>query len=45
MNTLQFVRFYVPAIGVVSLLGAWLLTRLPGRAWVVGLTSTVVITA
>jgi len=45
MNTLQVVRFYVPAIGPISLLGAWLVTRIPGRALVVGLTSTAVITA
>jgi hypothetical protein len=45
LNTLQVVRFYVPAIGAISLLGAWLVTRIPGRAWVIGLTSTAVITA
>jgi hypothetical protein len=44
-NTLQTVRFYVPAIGAISLLGAWLLTRIPGRAWLAGLTSVVVVTA
>ena len=43
--TVQVVRFYVPAIGAIALLGAWLVTRIPGRAWVGGLTSTVVITA
>ena len=43
--TLQVVRFYVPAIGAISLLGAWLVTRIPGRAWLAGLTSTAVITA
>jgi hypothetical protein len=42
---LTVIRFYVPAIGAISLLGAWLVTRIPGRAWVVGLTSTAVITA
>jgi hypothetical protein len=42
---LQVVRFYVPAIGAISLLGAWLVTRIPGRAWVAGLTSIAVITA
>jgi hypothetical protein len=45
MVTLQVVRFYVPAIGAISLLAAWLVTRIPGRAWVAGLTSTAVITA
>jgi hypothetical protein len=43
--TLQLVRFYVPAIGAISLLGAWLVTRISGRAWVAGLTSAGVITA
>jgi hypothetical protein len=43
--TVQFVRFYVPAIGAISLLGAWLVTRIPGRAWRAGLISTVIITA
>jgi hypothetical protein len=43
--TVQFVRFYVPAIGAISLLGAWLVTRIPGRAWRAGLTSAAVITA
>jgi hypothetical protein len=42
--TVQVVRFYVPAIGAIALLGAWLVTRIPGRAWAVGLTSTAVIT-
>jgi hypothetical protein len=43
--TIQIVRFYVPAIGAISLLGAWLVTRIPGRAWFAGLTSTAVIAA
>lgn len=38
----QDVRFYVPAIGAISLLGAWLVTRLPGRAWRAGVTSAIV---
>jgi hypothetical protein len=37
------VRFYVPAIGAIALLGAWLVTRLPGRGWLAGLTSTAII--
>jgi hypothetical protein len=41
----QVVRFYVPALGAIALLGAWLVTRIPGRAWLAGLTSTIVITA
>jgi hypothetical protein len=36
------VRFYVPAIGAIALLGAWLVTRLPGRSWLRGLTSAAV---
>jgi hypothetical protein len=43
--TVQVVRFYVPAIGAISLLGAWLVTRIPGREWLAGLTSAAVITA
>jgi hypothetical protein len=43
--TVQVVRFYVPAIGAISLLGAWLVTRIPGPAWLAGLTAAAVITA
>src|SRR5881398_690984 len=43
--TVQVVRFYVPPIGAIALLGAWLVTRIPGRAWRAGLTSAAVITA
>jgi len=39
------VRFYLPAIGAIALLGAWLVTRLPARAWLRGLTSTALIAA
>jgi hypothetical protein len=35
----QDVRFYLPATGAVSLLGAWLVTRAPGHAWRAGLTA------
>jgi hypothetical protein len=38
------VRFYVPAIGPIALLAAWLLTRLRGRIWLKVLNSTAVIT-
>ncbi|HEX6655947.1 MAG TPA: hypothetical protein VF153_07030, partial [Candidatus Limnocylindria bacterium] len=31
--TVQVVRFYLPATGAIALLGAWLVTRIPGRAW------------
>jgi hypothetical protein len=44
-NTLQTVRFYVPALGPVSLLGAWLVTRIPGRAWRAGLAAAIGTTA
>ncbi|HZQ82099.1 MAG TPA: hypothetical protein VFB25_08995 [Gaiellaceae bacterium] len=37
------VRFYVPAIGLIALLGAWLVTRIPRSAWRRGLTSTVIV--
>ncbi len=33
LSNLQAVRFYLPALGSISLLGAWLVTRLPRRAW------------
>ncbi len=39
----QNVRLFLPAIGVVSLLAAWLITRIPGRAWRMGAASAVVI--
>jgi uncharacterized membrane protein YfcA len=42
-DTLQTVRFYVPAIGPMSLLGAWLVTRIPGRAWRAGVAAAVVV--
>jgi hypothetical protein len=45
MVTVQVVRFYVPALGAIALLGAWLVTRIRGRAWPAGLTSTAVIAA
>jgi hypothetical protein len=44
-DTLQVARFYVPAIGAIALLGAWLVTRIPGRAWLAGVTSVAVVTA
>jgi hypothetical protein len=43
--TVQVIRFYLPAIGAISLLGAWPVTRIPGRAWLAGLTSTAAIAA
>ena len=41
--TVQVVRFYLPALGSISLLGAWLVTRLPRNAWARGLASTVAV--
>jgi hypothetical protein len=43
--TVQVVRFYLPALGAIALLGAWLVTRIPGRAWRAGVASAAVITA
>jgi hypothetical protein len=43
--TVQVVRFYVPAIGAIALLGAWLVTRIPGRGWRASLLSAAAITA
>lgn len=45
MTTLQVVRFYVPALGPICLLGSWLVTRIPGRAWLAGVTAAAVVTA
>jgi hypothetical protein len=42
---IQVVRFYVPAVGAIALLGAWLVTRIPGRARVVGFTTAAVTVA
>ena len=39
------VRFYVPALGAIALLGAWPVTRLPGRTRLAGVTTTAAITA
>jgi len=44
-DTLQIVRFYVPAIGAISLLGAWLVVRVPGRASAAALASAAVVVA
>jgi hypothetical protein len=43
--TVQVVRFYVPALGAIALLGAWLVTRMPGPVWLAGLASAAVIAA
>ena len=44
-STLQAARFYVPAIGAISLLGSWLVTRLPRRASLATAISAVVVVA
>ena len=42
LSTLQAARFYVPALGAISLLGAWLLVRVPRRQPLVAITTFVV---
>ena len=44
-STLQAARFYLPAIGAISLLGSWLVTRLPRRAWLAAGVSAAVAVA
>ena len=43
LSTLQSVRFYVPALGPIALLAAWLVTRMPGRPTAAALTATAVV--
>jgi hypothetical protein len=45
LSTLQAARFYVPALGAISLLGAWLLVRVPRRQPFVAVTTLVVVAA
>jgi hypothetical protein len=45
LSTLQTARFYVPATGAISLLGAWLVTRLPRRPALTAVTSAAVLMA
>ncbi len=40
---LPLVRFYVPALGLISLLGAWLVTRLPRPGALTGVAVAVVV--
>jgi hypothetical protein len=42
LTTLQAARFYVPALGSISLLGAWLLVRVPRRPLLAAITTLVV---
>jgi hypothetical protein len=43
LTTLQSARFYVPAIGAIALLGAWLLVRVPRRSTLAAATSVAVV--
>jgi hypothetical protein len=43
LTTLQSARFYVPAIGAIALLGAWLLVRVPRRPALAAATSVAVV--
>ena len=45
LTTLQAVRFYVPAIGAMALLGAWLAVRVPRRASTAAVASAALVTA
>jgi hypothetical protein len=45
LSTLQTVRFYVPALGAISLLGAWLLVRVPRRQPLAAITAFVTVGA
>ena len=40
---IQDVRFYLPAIGIISLLAAWLVTRIASPAWRAAATSALVV--
>ena len=42
LSTLQAARFYVPVLGSISLLGAWLLVRVPRRQPPAAITTLVV---
>jgi len=43
LSTLQAARFYVPALGAISLLGAWLLVRVPRRQPFIAITVIAVV--
>jgi hypothetical protein len=45
LSTLQAVRFYVPSLGAISLLGAWLLVRVPFRPALAAATTFAVVAA
>jgi hypothetical protein len=45
LSTLQAARFYVPALGAISLLGAWLLARVPRKLPLVAIATFAVVAA
>jgi hypothetical protein len=45
LSTLQAARFYVPALGAISLLGAWLLARVPRKLPLVAIATFAVAAA
>ena len=45
LSTLQAARFYVPALGAISLLGAWVLARVPRKLPFVAITTFAVVAA
>jgi hypothetical protein len=45
LSTLQAVRFFVPSLGAISLLGAWLLVRVPRRPALTTATTFAVVAA
>jgi hypothetical protein len=45
LSSLQATRFYVPALGAISLLGAWLVVRLARRAPLAAVVSAAVVVA
>jgi hypothetical protein len=42
--TVQVVRFYLPALGPIAILGAWLVTRIPAGEWLTVLITVAAIT-
>jgi hypothetical protein len=45
LSTLQSARFYVPALGAISLLGAWLLVRVPRSQPLAAITTLAIVAA
>jgi hypothetical protein len=45
LSTLQSARFYVPALGAIALLGAWLLVRMPRKQPLVAMTTFLIVGA